>query len=276
MTRFVDVGSTPVVSALRRRAYARKIARLRDAWRHRGTAYAEAWPDSANHGAADGENPLRAFVAARTQGRGVWKWDHYFDAYHRHFARFRGTDVRILEIGIYSGGSLEMWHEYFGARCHVYGVDVEQACREYEDERTTVFIGDQADREFWRRFRVAVPVLDIVVDDGGHQTEQQATSLEELLPHLRFGGVYVVEDHHGTRNQFAAYMSGLVDALNAYSGIADHANPERRKVSRARGFQAAIDSIHAYPYMTVIERRHDAVAEFIAPKRGTQWEPFLS
>jgi hypothetical protein len=26
----------------------------------------------------------------------------------------------------------------------------------------------------------------------------------------------------------------------------------------------------------VIEKRHDAVAEFVAPKRGTQWEPFIA
>jgi Methyltransferase domain len=259
-----------------RRARSLAETRPRETWRQRGTAYAEGWHAPGGRGVGDADNPLRAFFNARTEGRGIWKWDHYFDAYHRHFARFRGEEVHILEIGIYSGGSLEMWHDYFGPRCHVYGVDVEEACRRYEDEQTTVFIGDQADRAFWRRFRSAVPVLDIVVDDGGHQTDQQANSVEELLPHLRPGGVYVVEDHHGTRNQFAAYMSGLVDAFNAYSGMADHTDPERRKVSAARGFQSAIDSIHTYPFLTVIEKRRDAVGEFVSPMHGTQWEPFLS
>ena len=271
------------MNAWRRRALswprrARSLARTRprDTWKQRGTAYAEGWQASGGRSLGDTDNPLRAFFNAHTEGLGIWKWDHYFDAYHRHFARFRGSEVRILEIGIYSGGSLEMWHDYFGPSCHVYGVDVEEACRCYEDEHTTVFIGDQADRAFWRRFRSAVPVLDIVVDDGGHLTDQQANSVEELLPHLRPGGVYVVEDLHGTRNPFAGYVSGLVDALNSYSEIADHSDPERRSVSPARGFQSAIDSIHAYPFLTVIEKRPDPFGEFVSPKHGTQWAPFFS
>jgi hypothetical protein len=264
-----------VVRARRRRARARAQTRQRETWRQRGAAYAESWNAPGGRSLGDAGNPLRAFFNAHTEGPGIWKWDHYFDAYDRHFARFRGEEVHILEIGIYSGGSLELWHDYFGPRCHVYGIDVEEACRRYENTQTTVFIGDQADRRFWRDFRSAVPVLDIVVDDGGHEPEQQATSVEELLPHLRPGGVYVVEDHHHVQNRFTAYVSGLVDAFNAYADIADHSDPERRKVSTARGFQSTIDSIHTYPFLTVIEKRLDAVGEFVAPQHGTHWEPFL-
>jgi hypothetical protein len=46
-------------------------------------------------------------------------------------------------------------------------------------------------------------------------------------------------------------------------------------VSEAFGFQSAIDSIHSYPYVTVIEKRQEPLGEFLAPKRGTEWEPFL-
>jgi Methyltransferase domain len=224
----------------------------------------------------DNDNPLRAFFNARTEGRGIWKWDHYFEVYHRHFERFRGKEVHILEIGIYSGGSLEMWHAYFGPHCHVYGVDTQEECLRYQSDSTSVFIGDQADREFWRRFRADVPKLDIVVDDGGHQTHQQVTSLEELLPHLAPGGVYLVEDLHAPGNRFAAYVSGLVDALNAYRGIVNHADPERRYVSKAAGFQSLIDAVHVYPYAVVIEKRREPLAEFVSPMHGTEWEPFLS
>jgi hypothetical protein len=184
--------------------------------------------------------------------------------------------VHILEIGIFSGGSLDMWHAYFGPACRVYGVDIQEACRAYENDSTTVFIGDQADRDFWRRFRRDVPTLDIVVDDGGHQPDQQAVSLEELLPHLQPGGVYVVEDLHGSGNRFGAYVSGLLQGLNTYRGIADHTNPERRKVSKAAGFQAVIESVHSYPYAVVIEKRREPLGEFVSPKHGTDWEPFLA
>jgi SAM-dependent methyltransferase len=245
-------------------------------WQGRGLAFAESWPEPADAAApaAAADNPLRAFFDARREGRGIWKWEHYFDAYHRHLERFRGRDVHVLEIGIYSGGSLELWREYLGARVHLYGVDIEEACRRYEDGATRIFIGDQADRDFWRRFRAEVPDLDVVIDDGGHMPLQQSVTLEELLPHLRPGGVYLCEDHHGSHNRFVAYVSGLSQALHAQRPV-ESADPERRSVSRNSGFQSLVDSIHSYPFLTVIERRGAPLLELVAPKHGTEWEPFL-
>src|SRR5271168_3886972 len=104
-------------------------------------------------------NPLRSFFEERTAGRGIWKWDHYFDIYDRHFSKFRNTDVHVLEIGIYSGGSLDMWRNYFGAGSHIYGVDIEPDCQAYESDGVRILIGDQADRSFWSRVKQQVPQL---------------------------------------------------------------------------------------------------------------------
>ena len=52
-------------------------------------------------------------------------------------------------------------------------------------------------------------------------------------------------------------------------------NPDRRSISRVSGFQSAIDSIHCYPFLTVIEKRRTPVSELVAPKRGSEWAPFL-
>src|SRR5215831_11037598 len=133
-------------------------------------------------------NPLRAYFDATVNGKGIWKWSHYFDIYHRHLRKFVGQDVRIAEVGVYSGGSLGMWKAYFGTKCQVYGIDINEACKGYEDGTTKIFIGDQSDRDFWRRFRTAVPDIDIVIDDGGHMPEQQIVTLEETLPYIRPGG----------------------------------------------------------------------------------------
>src|ERR1700722_9348231 len=95
------------------------------------------------------KNPLERFFDERTTGPGIWKWRHYFEIYDRHFRHFRGKEITFLEIGIFSGGSLDMWADYFGPKARIYGVDIEPACRAYENERIKVFIGDQADRQFW-------------------------------------------------------------------------------------------------------------------------------
>lgn len=91
-------------------------------------------------------NPLLSYFNSHREGPGIWKWMHYFDIYQRHFSKFVGREVHVLEVGIYSGGSLPMWKEYFGKGCRVYGVDIEEACTAYKDDKIEVFIGDQADR----------------------------------------------------------------------------------------------------------------------------------
>src|SRR3982074_1048174 len=128
---------------------------------------------------------LERWFDEHTDGDGVWKWRHYFDIYERHFNRFVGREVHVLEIGIYSGGSLLMWKEYFGENAKIYGGDIHEPGRAFEDERTKVFIGDQADRSFWADVKKTAPFIDIVIDDGGHLPEQQLVTLEELLPHVR-------------------------------------------------------------------------------------------
>jgi hypothetical protein len=220
-------------------------------------------------------SPLLKYFSEHREGRGIWKFKHYFESYERHFAQFRGQEVHVLEIGIYSGGSLEMWQNYFGSGCKIYGVDIEPRCKAYETESVRVFIGDQGDRSFWKRFKQEVPVLDIVIDDGGHIPEQQIVSLEELLPHLQPAGVYLCEDVDQAFNEFAAYVYGLAQDLNSTQYEFNVDDNERRSVSKTTAFQSAVAGIHLYPYMTVIERTPAPVSELVAPKHGSQWEPFL-
>lgn len=218
-------------------------------------------------------NPLRGYFDARTTGRGIWKWHHYFDLYHRHLQKFVGTDACLVEIGVFSGGSLEMWRHYLGPRARVTGIDIAEECKVYEQDGTSIFIGDQSDRSFWARFRQAVPRVDIVIDDGGHTSEQQRITLEETLAHLAPGGVYICEDIHGRGSHFAAYVHALADQLNASAMIKQSAE---RTISAATALQAAVNSISFYPYAVVIERAATTSLELIAEKRGTQWQPFLN
>jgi hypothetical protein len=262
-------------TAIRLRTVSSLMPVFRTVWR--GYRHRELNFDSPKNGSLQTEhgNELFKYFCEHKEGRGIWKFNHYFDIYERHFSRFRGREVHLLEIGIYSGGSLEMWEKYFGAQARIYGVDIEPGCKAYEAGAVRVFTGDQADRAFWQRFKEEVPELDIVIDDGGHLAEQQIVSLEELLPHLRPGGVYLCEDVHHPFNQFSAYVSGLAQDLNTLAYEADLKNNERRSVSKSTALQSAVGGIHLYPYVTVLERTAQPVAEFVAPKRGTQWEPFL-
>jgi hypothetical protein len=219
-------------------------------------------------------NPLRKYFDEHTRGAGIWKWEHYFDIYDRHLAKFRGKPVTILEIGIYAGGSLDMWRDYFGPEAQIIGVDIEPACKACEKDGVRVFIGDQADPFFWSAVKMQVPKLDIVIDDGGHTPEQQRVTMDQLLPHLRRGGVYCCEDIHGFPNEFAAYVHRLAQRLNHYGNIqADAKNKERSLAGPTIPFQSVINSIHLYPYMVMVEKNDALIEEFAAPKHGDVWEP---
>ncbi|MEA2177143.1 MAG: hypothetical protein QOG77_440 [Solirubrobacteraceae bacterium] len=208
-----------------------------------------------------GPGRLEQYFDANTEGPGIWKFRHYFEIYERHFSKFVGSDVHVVEIGIYSGGSLRMWTDYFGADSHVYGVDIQEACRAYEGGPVKVFIGDQGDPAFWSDFRREVPLVDIVIDDGGHQVDQQIATLEAVLPHIRPGGVYMCEDVGGIHNRFQAYVNGLSRNLASQFD--------------ATPFNQVVHSVHHYPFAVVIEKPPAPIARFVDERHGTKWEPFL-
>jgi hypothetical protein len=218
--------------------------------------------------APTGSSELQHYVEAHETGRGIWKWQHYLPVYERHFEKFRGREVHVVEIGVYSGGSLDMWKEYFGPKAHIYGVDIGPECKAYEGPGVDIFIGDQAEPEFWRQFLGSVPQVDIVIDDGGHQAFQQIATLEALLPAMRAGGVYVCEDVGGEFNPFLDYVFGLSRGLHAYP----HGTKPTVGMAPA-GVQLALDSFHFYPFVTVIEKRADRLDRLISPRRGTEWQP---
>lgn len=220
-------------------------------------------------------NPLRNYFEQHRTGPGIWKWEHYFDIYHRHLSPFRNRPVHILEIGVYSGGSLSMWTDYFGSNSTVHGVDIQSSCKVYELNQVRISIGDQGDRAFWRRFKKTAPLIDVVVDDGSHGLGDQIVSFEELFPHLRAGGVYICEDIHGPNN-FFAYAHKLTDILNGFDGLAiDHSNPDRWQFLKTNDIQKYVEHIAFYPFLVVFTKRVDPIQELVAPKHGTEWQPFF-
>jgi hypothetical protein len=203
-------------------------------------------------------NDLESYFYANP-GRATLKWLHYFEIYDRHFARFRGTDVTIMEIGVGHGGSLQMWRRYFGERCRVIGVDTNERCKAFAEPGVEIEIGNQADRGFLRQLMTQYPGLDIVVDDGGHQMVEQITSFEELFWHLSESGVYLCEDLHtsywpefggGLRRTgtFIEFSKGLIDALNAW-----HTRDPRAFV--VGEFTRTTWSMHYYDSVLVVEKR---------------------
>ena len=141
-------------------------------------------------------NPLFAYFVANRGGTPIDKWNHYFSIYETQLARFRGTSARVLEIGVYRGGGLELLRHHLGAGAYLVGIDINDSIRAAIGDRHPIEVGDQADPDFLLRVVEKHGPFDVVIDDGGHTMRQQITAVETLFPHLAEGGVYVVEDCH--------------------------------------------------------------------------------
>ncbi len=212
------------------------------------------------------ENPLRRYFD-NNPGRLIKKWTHYFDIYHRHLARFRDRPCTIVEIGVYHGGSLQMWRHYFGQQARIVGVDIDPRLTAIEDDGVEIVIGDQGDRRFLRQLAQRVGPIDVLIDDGGHMMMQQIATVEELYGAVKPDGVLLVEDTHtsywrehggGLRAgyTFMEFAKRLIDELNAFHSRDPH--------SFAPGvFTRGTNSMHFYDSVVVIEKQPRQAPEVV-------------
>lgn len=124
------------------------------------------------------------------------KWTHYFEFYDELILELRikfGPRIKILEIGVQNGGSLEIWRKLFGPDAEIHGIDIDPYCNKFKDE-FNIHIGSSADKKFLSNVRVEASYFDLIIDDGSHNSKHQRIALEELFRILSPRGVYVIED----------------------------------------------------------------------------------
>ena len=203
-------------------------------------------------------NDLERYFTENT-GRLIHKWKHYFEIYDRHFSRFRGTDVHIVEFGVSQGGSLQMWKKYFGPNSKIFGIDINPHCKKIEERQIEIFIGDQEDRRFLHSLTEKIPRIDILIDDGGHTMKQQINTYDELFSYIDENGVYLCEDLHTSywpncgggykkRGTFIEYSKDFIDYINAW-----HSSQTGRL--NVTDFTKSVHSLHYYGSILVIEKR---------------------
>lgn len=101
---------------------------------------------------------------------------------------------RILEIGVKGGGSTAFWKQLFPSAT-VVGLDIDLRTRLGGDG--VIYVqGDQSDVVQLAALAAQYGPFDLVIDDGSHMSDHQTASLRALLPHVRAGGIYVIEDIH--------------------------------------------------------------------------------
>ena len=205
-------------------------------------------------------------------GSGRWGIHRSPQQYARHFGPLRDRSLTILELP--AGGyddpdtddsSLRAWKRYF-RRAMVYRIDV---VGRYEllEQRVRTLRGRRMDPRFLSGAVAQTGPLDIVID-ACHDRLDVTASFGLLFPHLRPGGIYVIEDV-GSGNGLpgaattAGFFTSLVDRLS-YREF----DPPAEDGPAETGTTAA--GVHFYRDLVVVEKgadRDGKPALAPAPKR---------
>lgn len=211
------------------------------------------------------DNFLYKYFLTNT-GKRIHKWLHYFDIYERHFARFRNQSPVIVEIGVFGGGSLSMWKEYFGEGSRIIGVDINPACKDYEDKDIEIFIGSQDDPSLIESIFSKYPNIDIVLDDGSHMMNHMIASFNLFYDRINQNGIYMVEDTHtcywddyngGLKHpdSFIEFAKNKIDSLNATHTRGELPTSE---------FTQSTSSISYYDSIVVFEKKPQGYRQDLA------------
>lgn len=173
----------------------------------------------------------------------------YLEIYNQYFSPIKNKKLKLLEIGFATGTSAYMWEEYF-QQAELHYIDLWEGCEQYAknlSNHSFLHIGDQADGLFLSKLVNQVGEFDIIIDDGSHQVDHQIFSFEHLFPHVKSGGVYVIEDLHTSYwedfggigrpgnpypsiNSTTEYLKSLIDHVNFVGAYTGCANRELAKV----------------------------------------------
>lgn len=206
-------------------------------------------------------------LAARF-GSDKWGGRWYTPHYQKHFEPYRDLPVKVLEIGIGGydaidggGESLRMWKHYF-RRGLIYGLDIFTKTG-IEESRLGVVQGDQGDEQFLDSMARELGPFDIIIDDGSHMSHHVLASFNALFPHVRPGGIYVIEDlgtsywpsWGGNPDPSAQYktiamLKDLLDGLH-------HSEQIRGGDDQPTTTELSITGVHVYHNLALIEKGHN-------------------
>jgi hypothetical protein len=171
------------------------------------------------------------------KGKVSYKWSAYLSEYQRVFEQHRLEPIRLMEIGIQNGGSLEIWSKYFVNATILMGCDINPICGllKYEDPRIAVVIGDANTDEIQEKIHASVANFDIIIDDGSHNSSDIIKSFGRYFEHLSDGGLYLAEDLHASYWQ--EYEGGLYDpysSISFFKKLADIVNYDHWGIEKSR------------------------------------------
>lgn len=180
--------------------------------------------------------------------------DHnYVAVYSALLSPMRATLRNLTELGIASGQSVQLWHDFF-PNAHIWGIDPmvsthhqhprlrhtsEQLHKHFAGvDRVHLFDASAYSAESPARLGIAPATMDVVIDDAQHDQQSIETALAIWWPTVRPGGYYVVEDLQWSGQKREPLLLDLLETA---------ARPETREI---------LEGHHAFYIDTAIGHRN--------------------
>ena len=142
-----------------------------------------------------------------------WTTDklRWYTSFYHSILKDRRDAKKVLEIGIghtdcmwgphnwklwpvapyITGASVRMWEEYF-PQAKIYAMDIKRDIL-FDKGRIKSLWFDQAIESTYPLDDLGTD-FDLIVEDGSHQLEHQMLAMKTLVPIVRPGGLYIMED----------------------------------------------------------------------------------
>jgi hypothetical protein len=207
------------------------------------------------------------------------EFHNYTRVYAKYFPYFKTKPIRFLEIGIFKGGSVQLWEDYF-PNAELHFVDMTKYFIQYFSKRSQYHFLDQANINVLKNFGQKFGQFDIIIDDGGHVMEQQINSFKVLFDFVKPGGMYVIEDlhtsynknYHGSYHQVnhgnisvmeagkstaVDFLKQFIDDINFTGALSfwAHNNVTNPLMSNVEYFRSQIDAVHFYTSLCIIFKK---------------------
>jgi hypothetical protein len=123
----------------------------------------------------------------------------YLPLYQELLKGKKDTAKNVLEVGIYSGGSIKLWNEFF-TNATVYGLDIRNINEIWDgvknNEKIVLYTSTDAYNEdfFKKHFLDNNVKCDFMLDDGPHSLESMIQFIRLYSQIMTDDGILIIED----------------------------------------------------------------------------------
>lgn len=154
----------------------------------------------------------------------IQKFAHYLSIYESAIDRTK--PIRMLQIGSFYDGSLQMWQEYLHPDSLIVGIDSDAKLIRIADSGDVhVRLVGEGNASLFEKVTAEFSPFDVILDEGSHTSSHMVEAFRCLFANaLDDSGLYIIEDvncdywklYRDRRVSFIDFVRILIDAMHGH------------------------------------------------------------